>query len=1177
MPIKPPNLDDRRYEDIVAEARRLIPQYCPDWTNLGDADPGMTLVQLFAWMTEMTIFRLNRVPDKTYIHFLNFIGEERRPAAPAIVPVTFDHRNEGFQEIPEFSRVATRQREGRPATTFLTTGGLSVHSSQLMRVVSVRGGAEPAVREIPFSHLDTHPSALVFGGGRGVQLFDIDPGSYGPQAYSPHHFLYVGHDDLRLMDFENDGKRRLGRLQMRRKSDADNLSLIDFFHWEYPTAEGWRSVELGKEAEEVLGMPEHVLLTAMPGIVPIERFGEQHNAFALPETVADQKWWFRGRLDYERWMAARMEEDLHVFWQDDRGGEQREVNSWRVRSAGRTLEFFLQDLPPIKAGWTVRLQLVDRGIHAGQRDALPEYRWSFRRGETWENLPQDRVRVEGTLITLTGPFPEMSPDGFNLRAERTETVAMRRLCTELDVEMNWSRPIEVAMFAGDDPRRVEELLVDEGPWSPFQITPAVTPTIGRKWYVGTDLFENRKQAPVLVELELSFECNGEPVAEPVDDYLLQLTYRAEDSWRVVYSKDKVYAGFTFAKLDKDKSAHKKPGVRRVRFVLNPKTQLKGLARHEVGGRETTWLRFELAKANLSQKDEDGKLIPIVPRIHAIRMGADKTLGDGSYDEPLPNPKFAEVVHREHNRRLTRCVTRVAGRTGEFHPFYPFIDIEDEHLAVYLQFDKPLPAGAHHAVHFRCRGEANLPEDSYVDWEILEPKKHGKTAWRRVVSGAETDPEDTGPGPFQLTGTGVLSFPLPDAAKGLPEDGTFWLRGRVEAKGDVGVNRFPALPPVTHVLLNTVNAVNLVKFTQERFSGQGVPNQVLQLARRPIYVHPSEQDQQFFPRPERFRDLDVHVTESSGASSRWVPPVTGKMVTAGKNDRVFEVDPVDGTLKFGNGIRGRMVPVGTHNVHVKTYYGVPGAKGNVGTHEVIVADGLGDVHVTNLLPATGGRDPEAIDDIMRRAPSILTSRDRAVTRQDFEIIAREASGEVSRAACSGDMGLDGTVGVVILPHRREGEIIPDPFLATSTRDHVERYLARRSLINVQPKVRLATFMPIDVSLTVRLRGNANPITVREAASIWVRRFLDPYDGGLDRSGWPFGGTLYAQDFARLVSEIFEVRHVSGVALYDRTAAAAGPGRQRPGWEEGTGAQELVLDQADLFYCQRVRILFEDGLS
>ena len=64
MPIPPPKLDDRKYDDIVREARALIPQYCPEWTNLGDADPGITLVQLFAWMTEMIIYRLNRVPTR---------------------------------------------------------------------------------------------------------------------------------------------------------------------------------------------------------------------------------------------------------------------------------------------------------------------------------------------------------------------------------------------------------------------------------------------------------------------------------------------------------------------------------------------------------------------------------------------------------------------------------------------------------------------------------------------------------------------------------------------------------------------------------------------------------------------------------------------------------------------------------------------------------------------------------------------------------------------------------------------------------------------------------------------------------------------------------------------------------------------------------------------------------
>ena len=157
------------------------------------------------------------------------------------------------------------------------------------------------------------------------------------------------------------------------------------------------------------------------------------------------------------------------------------------------------------------------------------------------------------------------------------------------------------------------------------------------------------------------------------------------------------------------------------------------------------------------------------------------------------------------------------------------------------------------------------------------------------------------------------------------------------------------------------------------------------------------------------------------------------------------------------------------------------------------------------------------------------------------------------------------------------VLTEHFLATSTRDQVERYLAQRSLINVSPSVRLATFMPVDCSLTVRLRDNANPIAVREAAQEWVHRYLDPYDGGLDGNGWPFGGTLFAADFARLLSDVLEVRHVSSVQLYDRSDAVDRPGRLRPGWEEGDGTQELVLKTQDLFHCQRVRIQFEERVQ
>jgi hypothetical protein len=140
-----------------------------------------------------------------------------------------------------------------------------------------------------------------------------------------------------------------------------------------------------------------------------------------------------------------------------------------------------------------------------------------------------------------------------------------------------------------------------------------------------------------------------------------------------------------------------------------------------------------------------------------------------------------------------------------------------------------------------------------------------------------------------------------------------------------------------------------------------------------------------------------------------------------------------------------------------------------------------------------------------------------------------------------------------------------------RDHVSRYLKRRCLVNVDPVVRLATFLPIDVSVELRLRPTANSVQVREAAEKWVRRFLDPYAGGLDGEGWPFKGTLYAADFARLVGDLPEVRHVVQVALYDMSKADP---RAEPGWNEGDGAPSLVLGEHDLFVVRRVRVRTEE---
>lgn len=89
MPLESKNLDDRRYSEIVEELRSRIPRYLPEWTDHNPSDPGITLIQLFAWLGEMIIYRLNQVPEKNYIEFLKLIGVERKPAYPTRAELTF--------------------------------------------------------------------------------------------------------------------------------------------------------------------------------------------------------------------------------------------------------------------------------------------------------------------------------------------------------------------------------------------------------------------------------------------------------------------------------------------------------------------------------------------------------------------------------------------------------------------------------------------------------------------------------------------------------------------------------------------------------------------------------------------------------------------------------------------------------------------------------------------------------------------------------------------------------------------------------------------------------------------------------------------------------------------------------------------------------------------------------
>lgn len=83
MPIRPPALDDRSFDDLVADLVRRIPAHTPEWTDPRIGDPGRTLIDLFAWLGDTILYRANLIPERQRLAFLRLLGQNMRPAQPA--------------------------------------------------------------------------------------------------------------------------------------------------------------------------------------------------------------------------------------------------------------------------------------------------------------------------------------------------------------------------------------------------------------------------------------------------------------------------------------------------------------------------------------------------------------------------------------------------------------------------------------------------------------------------------------------------------------------------------------------------------------------------------------------------------------------------------------------------------------------------------------------------------------------------------------------------------------------------------------------------------------------------------------------------------------------------------------------------------------------------------------
>jgi predicted phage baseplate assembly protein len=170
-----PNLDDRRFQDLVDDAKRMIQKRCPEWTDHNVSDPGVTLIELFASMTDQLVYRLNRVPDRNYIKFLELVGVRPYPATPAHTDITFWLSGPIEQPVvaPAGTRVSTVVSDLADAVVFMTGSELAMPPCELACILT---GHEKSAR--------TDHSRVLTGGQRSFSAFSAVP--------TPGDHLFLG-------------------------------------------------------------------------------------------------------------------------------------------------------------------------------------------------------------------------------------------------------------------------------------------------------------------------------------------------------------------------------------------------------------------------------------------------------------------------------------------------------------------------------------------------------------------------------------------------------------------------------------------------------------------------------------------------------------------------------------------------------------------------------------------------------------------------------------------------------------------------------------------------------------------------------------------------------------------------------------------------------------------------
>jgi predicted phage baseplate assembly protein len=396
MPLEAPTLDTRTFEDLVAEARRRIPRYAPQWTDFNESDPGITLVQLFAWLTELMLYQINQMPERNYIKFLQLLDLELRPAQPAEVHLTFSAQaGAQVDPIPQRTQASAQPPAGGTPLVFETEDGLDVIRVPLTDLQVYDGSAfsivtpandKPGTGFYPLGFVPKVNSALYLGFSQSTPTAT---GRKFPQEIRMRVFLLAA--------------ATAGVPQSCSEANQPPPPPVDLV-WEYrPTAAASHWIPLNVYADESGAFTrEGYIMLEGPADIPLTTEGK----------VGDERFWLRARLNGGSYPAGRVPQVDFIRPNTVRAQNLSTVREEIVGTSEGVPDqsFKLHSTPVAPGSLTLTIEigaeppeiwmLVEDFLGSGKDD--PHYTLNANTGEIrFGNEKNGRIPVAGSMIVAT--------------------------------------------------------------------------------------------------------------------------------------------------------------------------------------------------------------------------------------------------------------------------------------------------------------------------------------------------------------------------------------------------------------------------------------------------------------------------------------------------------------------------------------------------------------------------------------------------------------------------------------------------------------------------------------------------------------------------------------------------------------------------------------------------------